>query len=401
MKYKLKDLYEVSNGLSKARTFFGSGFPFISFSTVFNNFFVPEEINDFVQSTPKEQLTYSIKKGDILITRTSETIDELGMSCVALKDYPTATFNGFCKRLRPLTDKVYPSFIGYYLRTPYFRSNFMKVASLITRASLRNDDLLRFNVELPPIDKQKKIADILFKYDTLIKSNNKRINLLEQMAENLYKEWFIRFRFPGYEDVEFENGIPKEWKIGRLKDYGRVETGKTPSTEVTDNYGEDYLFIKTPDMRGNIWVIDTVEKLSEKGHSLQKKKKLPKGSIMVSCIGTGGVVAINSKEGHTNQQINSIIIDDSNNREWLYMVCVGLKTTIEMFGATGSTMTNLSKGKFENLKIIEPSYEMRKNYHELTYNIFIEIEKLMYANDNLIKQRDMLLPRLMSGELEV
>lgn len=224
---------------------------------------------------------------------------------------------------------------------------------------------------------------------------------LEQIAENLYKEWFIRFRFPGYEDVEFEGGIPKGWKVERLKKYGRVETGKTPSTEVADNYGEDYLFIKTPDMRGNIWVIDTVERLSQKGHSTQKKKKLPKGSIMVSCIGTGGVVAINSKEGHTNQQINSIILDDSNNREWLYMLCVGLKTTIEMFGATGSTMTNLSKGKFENLKIIEPPYEMRKKYHELTYDIFAEVEKLMYVNDNLIKQRDYLLPRLMSGKLEV
>lgn len=196
MRYKLRDLYKVANGLSKGGAFFGSGFPFISFSTVFNNFFVPDEINDFVQSTLKEQVTYSIKKGDILITRTSETIDELGMSCVALKDYPTATFNGFCKRLRPLTDKVYPHFIGYYLRTPYFRSNFKKVASLITRASLRNDDLLRFSIELPPIDKQKKIAEILYSYDNLIENNNKRIKLLEKMAENLYKEWFVRFRFP-------------------------------------------------------------------------------------------------------------------------------------------------------------------------------------------------------------
>lgn len=212
MKYKLSDLYKVSNGLSKAGTFFGSGYPFISFSTVFNNFFIPEEIKDFVQSTSKEQLTYSIKKGDVLITRTSETIEELGMSCVALKDYPTTTFNGFCKRLRPFTDKVDPLFIGYYMRTPLFRSNFIKVASLITRASLRNEDLLRFNVELPCIDKQQKIADILFKYDKLIENNNKRIKLLEQMAENLYKEWFVRFRFPGYEDVEFDGTLPIGWK---------------------------------------------------------------------------------------------------------------------------------------------------------------------------------------------
>jgi len=231
MEYKLRDLYKVSNGLSKGGSFFGSGFPFISFSTVFNNFFVPEEINDFVQSTLKEQITYSIKKGDILITRTSETIDELGMSCVALKDYPTATFNGFCKRLRPLTDKVYPHFIGYYLRTPYFRSNFTKVASLITRASLRNEDLLRFSIELPPIYKQKKIAEILYSYDNLIENNNKRIKLLGQMAENLYKEWFVRFRFPGYENEHFIEDIPSSWSYVQLGDIASFDRGISYSSD--------------------------------------------------------------------------------------------------------------------------------------------------------------------------
>lgn len=304
-------------------------------------------------------------------------------------------------------DTIYYTVLNENLYDPYYLYLYLNSLDLngydsgASIPSMTSKTYYSLNIKLPEKRIQTKVANIIRAYDKLIENNNKRIRILEQIAENLYKEWFIRFRFPGYEDVEFEGGIPKGWKVERLKKYGRVETGKTPSTEVADNYGEDYLFIKTPDMRGNIWVIDTVERLSQKGHSTQKKKKLPKGSIMVSCIGTGGVVAINSKEGHTNQQINSIILDDSNNREWLYMLCVGLKTTIEMFGATDSTMTNLSKGKFENLKIIEPPYEMRKKYHELTYDIFAEVEKLMYVNDNLIKQRDYLLPRLMSGKLEV
>lgn len=304
-------------------------------------------------------------------------------------------------------DTIYYTVLNENLYDPYYLYLYLNSLDLngydsgASIPSMTSKTYYSLNIKLPEKRIQTKVANIIRAYDKLIENNNKRIRILEQIAENLYKEWFIRFRFPGYEDVEFEGGIPKGWKVERLKKYGRVETGKTPSTEVADNYGEDYLFIKTPDMRGNIWVIDTVERLSQKGHSTQKKKKLPKGSIMVSCIGTGGVVAINSKEGHTNQQINSIILDDSNNREWLYMLCVGLKTTIEMFGATGSTMTNLSKGKFENLKIIEPPYEMRKKYHALTYDIFAEVEKLMYVNDNLIKQRDYLLPRLMSGKLEV
>lgn len=264
-------------------------------------------------------------------------------------------------------DTIYYTVLNENLYDPYYLYLYLNSLDLngydsgASIPSMTSKTYYSLNIKLPEKRIQTKVANIIRAYDKLIENNNKRIRILEQIAENLYKEWFIRFRFPGYEDVEFEGGIPKGWKVERLKKYGRVETGKTPSTEVADNYGEDYLFIKTPDMRGNIWVIDTVERLSQKGHSTQKKKKLPKGSIMVSCIGTGGVVAINSKEGHTNQQINSIILDDSNNREWLYMLCVGLKTTIEMFGATGSTMTNLSKGKFENLKIIEPPYEMRKN----------------------------------------
>lgn len=253
----------------------------------------------------------------------------------------------------------------------------------------------------PDIEIQRKIADILSAYDNLIENNNKRIKLLEQMTENLYKEWFVRFRFPGYEDMGFENGIPIGWKIKRIKNFGQVITGKTPSTEIPSNYGDKYLFIKTPDMHDNIYVIDSSKKLSERGNDVQKLKKLPRWSIMVSCIGTGGVVSINSKEAHTNQQINSIVVHDKNNIEWLFFVCKNLKTTIEMFGATGSTMTNLSKGKFENLKILEPNLELINKFHMYTHDIFKEIEKLTYSNENLIKQRDMLLPRLMSRKLEV
>ena len=107
---KLSELYEVHNGLSKGGKFFGSGYPFLSFSTVFNNYFLPEELPDLVQSTEAEQVSYSILRGDVFVTRTSETSDELGMSCVALKDYPRATFNGFTKRMRPISDRVLPEY---------------------------------------------------------------------------------------------------------------------------------------------------------------------------------------------------------------------------------------------------------------------------------------------------
>lgn len=248
---------------------------------------------------------------------------------------------------------------------------------------------------------QQKIANILFRYDEAIENNNKRIKLLEQMAQNLYKEWFVRFRFPGWQYAEFENGIPKGWKVKQLKDFGRIETGKTPSMEDDENYGNDFLFIKTPDLHKSMFVFDTEEKLSEKGHKSQISKSLPKNSIMVSCIGTAGIVSINMKEGHTNQQINSIILNDITELEWLFYTCKSLKETIELFGATGATMTNLSKGKFEKLKLIYPEKDILTKYHRITKPIFDEIQRLLIINQNLAKQRDLLLPRLMSGKLEV
>ena len=304
-------------------------------------------------------------------------------------------------------DTIYYTVLNEILYDPYYLFLYLNALDLsgydsgASIPSMTSKTYYSLNVELPQKKIQTKVANIIRAYDNLIENNNKRIKLLEQMVENLYKEWFVRFRFPGYEAVGFENGIPLGWKIKRIKNFGQVITGKTPSTEISSNYGDKYLFIKTPDMHDNMYVIDSSKKLSERGNDVQKLKKLPRWSIMVSCIGTGGVVSINSKEAHTNQQINSIVLHDENNIEWLFFVCKSLKTTIEMFGATGSTMTNLSKGKFENLKILEPNLELINKFHMYTHNIFKEIEKLMYSNENLINQRDLLLPRLMSGKLEV
>ena len=295
------------------------------------------------------------------------------------------------------TDYVYYLLCMKHIRQ--LAANSMTGASGRQRADL--NFIKRIQWDFPDIETQKKITSVLSEYDNLIEVNNKRIKVLEQMAENLYEEWFVRFRFPGHKTAEFENGIPKGWAIKRLGDYGRVETGKTPFMEISEYYGDDYLFIKTPEMHGNVFVIDTEEKLSKLGHLSQPKKLLPPNSIMVTCIGTGGVVAINAEPGHTNQQINSIILDDLQYLEWLFFTCRSMRTTIEMFGATGSTMTNLSKGKFEKLKVIEPSIALIERFHRIAYPMLREIEKLMRANQKLACQRDLLLPRLMSGKLEV
>lgn len=120
--FKLAEVYDFCSGLSKPRSEFGSGFPFLSFKDVFYNSAVPKQLTELVQSTEQERLRCSVERGDVFLTRTSETLDELAMSSVALEDVPDATFNGFTKRLRPKGKQIVPEFARYFFRSPKFRT---------------------------------------------------------------------------------------------------------------------------------------------------------------------------------------------------------------------------------------------------------------------------------------
>ena len=399
-KVKLGELYEVHNGLSKGRQFFGTGFPFLTFSNVFNNWFLPEQLESLVQTTDKEREACSIKAGDVFITRTSETMDELGMSSVALKDYPNATYNGFTKRLRPKTDRVFPRYMGYYLRTPKFRGQFMAFSSMTTRASLANNDLLNMEVELPPMDIQKNIATILSRYDSLIENYQKQIKLLEEAAQRLYKEWFIDIHFPGHENTKIVDGVPEGWEKKKIGEIGTVITGKTPSTSNKENYGGSIPFITIPDMHTGIYPVSSVF-LSEKGAESQSKKYIPQGALIVSCIGTAGLVCITKERCQTNQQINSLILDDKEMLHYMYFVFLSLKEHLNNIGSNGATMTNVNKSKFEGIDIVVPSSCIIRDFSQRTTPYFENILSLQSQLRLLTEARDRLLPKLMSGEITV
>ena len=190
----LDEEYEFTSGLSKSRDQFGFGHGFVSFKDVFYNYFLPSELGELANTTEKEQKSCSVKRGDVFLTRTSETFNELGMSSVALKDYDRATFNGFTKRLRPKQNsKIWPEYIGYYFRSSFFRSLVTSMATMTTRASLNNEILSKLKVRYPPLPEQKAIAHILGTLDEKIELNRKMNQTLEAMAQALFKSWFVDF----------------------------------------------------------------------------------------------------------------------------------------------------------------------------------------------------------------
>jgi len=194
------ELYDSSSGLSKSAGQFGYGQPFLSFKTVFNNPVVPSELPDLVNSTEAEQARYSINAGDVFVTRTSEDLGGLGMSCAALRDYPKATFNGFTKRLRPKkTDAIEPQFSAYFFRSSLFRMQIARMAVLSTRVSLNDDILLRVRIPVPPIQEQRRIVAILDRFDALV--NDLSIGLPAELAARRKQYEYYRDRLLTFKEA--------------------------------------------------------------------------------------------------------------------------------------------------------------------------------------------------------
>lgn len=380
-KVKLGDLYTVHNGLSKGRKFFGSGYPFLSFSTVFNNYFIPTELSDLVQSDEKEQKNYSICRGDVFVTRTSETSDELGMSCVALKDYPTATYNGFTKRMRPIeNDIVLPEYIGYYMRMPSFRGEFQAFSKMTTRASLKNEDLLGLAIMLPTMAKQEKIAHILRNYDYLIENNSKQIKLLEEAAQRLYKEWFVKLRFPGYEAVEVIDGVPSGWRKASLVEIAPIITGKKDANFGTAN--GKYLFFTCAQepIRASSYSFDCA-------------------AVILAGNGDFNVKLYRGKfEAYQRTYIFSPF--DLNH---IYMLYYAVKDNMRQLvqGASGSTIKFFTKRMLEEIEVFIPNENILKKFTSYCEAYQKKIETLKQQIIISQEARDRLLPKLMSGEIEV
>lgn len=399
-KVKLGELYEVHNGLSKAGKFFGEGYPFLTFSTVFNNYFIPKQITDLVQSTEKEQESYSIRRGDVFVTRTSETSDELGMSCVALKDYPMATYNGFTKRMRPITNRVFPEYIGYYMRLPSFRGEFRAFSTMTTRASLRNEDLLGLEVKLPSIEIQKQIAGILSTYDDLIENNQKQIKLLEEAAQRLYKEWFVDLHFPGHENTKIVDGVPEGWSKSTVSEVSAVlRRGISPK------YNEKArgIVINQKCIRQTIVSYDEARTQEKK---YPAELEMMESDIVICSTGAGTLGRVGqifeAKENATlDSHVTLIRADEKIGQQSLFW-SLKMKQDYLMNAGKGSTnQLELSRETIGNCKILIPERKIAEQAEKNFVAIHNKMKECSMQIARLREARDLLLPKLMSGEVEV
>ncbi|WP_405305896.1 restriction endonuclease subunit S [Methanobrevibacter sp.] len=399
----LNELYEFSSGLSKPSEEFGFGFPFLSFKTIFYNYYIDDELDELVNSTKKEQKTHSIKKGDVFLTRTSETLDELGMSCVALKDYPEATFNGFTKRLRPKYKKIiYPLYACYYFRSSIFRKYVDSMAIMTTRASLNNNILSKLPIFFPSYDEQKKIGYLLHNLSLKIELNKKINNHLDELCHLIFKYYFIDFmpfKSKGFIDSEIGE-IPEGWKIITVGDILDCKLGGTPSRSNESYWGGDIAWINSGKVN-EFRIIEPSEYITELGLKKSATKLLPAKTTVIAITGaTLGQISLLEIDSCANQSVIGVIPNNKYPYEFVYPLISSILLDL-LKHQTGGAQQHINKNNLESFNIVCPPADIISEYKNIVSSLYSQISANCFEIENLQKLRDTLLPKLMSGEIDV
>lgn len=414
-KYPFSELYEMSSGISTTKAQAGHGYPFVSFGTVFNNYFLPEQLPDLMDTSEKEQDIYSIKKGDILITRTSETIDELAMSCVATKDYPKATYSGFTKRLRPKTTGIaYHKYLAFYLRSYLFRKAVTNNAFMTLRASFNEDIFSFLNLYLPEYQEQVKIGDMLYNMEQKITINQKICSELEAMAKTLYDYWFVQFDFPdengkpyctsGGEMVwneQLKREIPKGWKAKNISDICEIISGYPFQSSTYSKTGK-YRLITIKNVQDSGIDLNVDNYIKDLPENLPSYCILSPGDILMSLTGNVGRVGLMyADDCLLNQRVALIKPKHSYLNVFLYFLFKSnrLKMLMENI-STGTSQKNLSPVDTGNL-VIPFNTETVKLFCDKLESIVTKIVSAEKEKVELTKLRDWLLPMLINGQARV
>ena len=410
-KYALSSLYDMASGISSTKDQAGHGSPFVSFSTVFNNYFLPDELPDLMDTSEKEQEVYSIRKGDILITRTSETIDELAMSCVASKDYPCATYSGFTKRLRPKTEGIaYYKYMAFYLRSAWFRKAVTNNAFMTLRASFNEDIFSFLYVYLPDYDVQVRIGDFLYSIEQKIGTNKRICAELESIAKTIYDYWFTQFDFPDADGMPYraaggamewneqlKRDIPAGWNVGNLYAIAEPINGLA-CQKYRPKGGEQSLpVVKIKEMHEGI-TTDT-ENVSV---NIPEKHKIFDGDILFSWSATLEVMYWFGGDAGLNQHIFKVVPKVGYSKEYVYhQFSAYVINFVKMAEARKTTMGHITTDHLDQSRIVLPPADVMQAFSEIVAPIHEKIGHCRKENRELTKLRDWLLPMLMNGQATV
>ena len=336
-------------------------------------------------------LRSKLYKNDIILTYTG---NGYGDCAIIEEDDKYHLAPNICK-IMPNTEKIDPYFLYSYIRTAEFYQTMSNHMTGSGQPTIPMKTIRVLKVPVPSMKEQKIIASFMKSINHTIRNNEIINKNLEQQAQALYCSWFVNYE-------PFDGTKPTDWIDGTIDDLGtEIICGKTPSTKKTEYYGGNTPFITIPDMHGCVYNVSTERYLSVAGVASQPKKTLPPNTVCVSCIGTAGLVTLVSEESQSNQQINSIVPKEGISAYYIYLLMQTLSETINKLGQSGSTIVNLNKTQFGKIQVTIPSKQALRAFDFLCKPLFEMILSNQQEIIKLAKLRDALLPKLMSGELDI
>lgn len=367
-------------------------------------YFVNKEQVPFCKIDDNKKKKYLITENDLLIARTGAIT---GYNLIVDESYKNFVFASYLIRFNYNKNDLYPLYLKYVLKSQQWYGFVNNFISGSAQPGMNAKVFGKFQIPFFNYDIQKRISNILSTYDKLIDNNNKRIKLLEQMAENLYKEWFVRFRIPRYKDVEFIDGFPKDWEKVKLDDVlNKIATGLNPRKNFVLGEGENF-YVTIKNMADNtVYLDDKCDKVNDDAIiKINKRSDLKIGDLLFSGIGTIGrvcLIDIPTNNWNISESVFTMRANKKISSEFLYMLL--LSQDVQNYcqsKANGSAQKGIRMGDLRKYTFLLPTQNVINDFTNQISPILRNVSLLRNENKNLIQQRDMLLPRLMRGTLKV
>lgn len=362
----------------------------------------------FVQ--PKDKKVYEssscskFKNGDVLFARITPCLDNKKIGTASIGSNQAGFGSTEFIVIRAKEGHTNQEYVHYLCKSEYIIQN--AINSYVGASGRQRADanfIKKVVVPLPPPDEQHRIATILSAYDDLIAVNNKRITLLEQTAEQLYKEWFVRLRFPRHETAVMEKGMVKGWSWKKVDEIFKTSSGGTPSRQKESEYfGGEINWVKTGELKDS-FIYDSEEKITENGLKKSSAKMFPPNTLLMAMYGVNiGQLGISVKPSSANQAVCVLTPKKPNEYSLYYSFYFFKAIRAHLFNISmGAAQQNLSQDIIKRLNFLQPTSSLLVAFDKIVKPLFDLKQGLEQQNINLKQTRDLLLPRLISGKLRV
>ncbi len=409
--YKLAEIGSFKNGVNFSSDKMGRGISLVNVKDITDSPLLYPDKMDLVDLDIKDRKGegYLAKEGDIFFVRSSVKRKGVGAVGMLKNNNVPVVHCGFVIRFRLKSKDILPQFAFYLFNTSFNREKVRGISGGATIVNISQGSLKMLKFKFPPLSTQHKIATILSRYDDLIENNLKRIQLLEEKAQLTYEEWFVRMKFPGHEStpINQETGLPEGWEKKKISDLADVKGGKRlPKTHELVNYKTDYPYIRVKDLTSGRISIHDLRFIEKETHDLINIYIISHNDLYISIAGTVGLVGtIPFLLDGANLTENCAKI--TNIKEFFYKeyICLYLNSQRGQYHIIsrtgGASQPKLALSRIKSMPIVVPNNEILHLFHETINTIYLDIENMSLQINLLKEARDILLPRLMTGMIDV